>query len=115
MKKLWHSIAICSTLLIYISSCTPSAKDDGLGHNHDHGSHGGGDHGGEIVLSTEQAQKFGVYSQMVKPLPSRLPPANSATKPVMPPTSGPKNMPERKRINLSRVNFICSMGRKAKS
>lgn len=67
MKKLWHSIAICSTLLIYISSCTPSAKDDGLGHNHDHGSHGGGNHGGEIVLSTEQAQKFGVYSQMVKP------------------------------------------------
>lgn len=67
MKKLWHSIAICSTLLIYISSCTPSAKDDGLGHNHDHGSHGGGNHGGEIVLSTEQAEKFGVYSQMVKP------------------------------------------------
>ena len=67
MKKLWHIIAICSTLLIYISSCTPSAKDDGLGHNHDHGSHGGGNHEGEIVLSTEQAQKFGVYSQMVKP------------------------------------------------
>ena len=67
MIKLWHSIAICSTLLVCISSCTPSAKDDGLGHNHDHGSHGGGDHGNEIVLSTEQAKKFGVYSQMVKP------------------------------------------------
>ena len=67
MIKLWRSIAICSTLLVCISSCTPSAKDDGLGHNHNHGSHGGGDHGNEIVLSTEQAKKFGVYSQMVKP------------------------------------------------
>lgn len=67
MKKLWRSIAICSTLLVYITSCTPSAKDDGLGHHHDHGSHGGNDHGSEIVLSVEQAKKFGVYSQMVKP------------------------------------------------
>lgn len=68
MKKLWRSIAICSTLFVYITSCTPSAKDDGLGHHHhDHGSHGGNDHGSEIVLSAEQAKKFGVYSQMVKP------------------------------------------------
>lgn len=68
MKILWRSIAICSTLLVYITSCTPSAKDDGLGHHHhDHGSHGGNDHGSEIVLSVEQAKKFGVYSQMVKP------------------------------------------------
>ena len=67
MKKIWHSIAICSTLLVYITSCTPSAKDDGLGHNHDHSSHGGNDHGNEIVLSVEQAKKFGIYSQMVKP------------------------------------------------
>lgn len=67
MKNLWHSIAICTTLIIYTSSCTPSAKEDGLGHHHDHGSHGANNHGSEIVLSSEQAKKFGVYSQMVKP------------------------------------------------
>lgn len=67
MKNLWRSIAICSTLIVYISSCNPSAKDDGLGHHHDHGSHGGNNHSNEIVLSSEQAKKFGVYSQMVKP------------------------------------------------
>ncbi len=67
MKNLWRSIAICSTLIVYISSCNPSAEDDGLGHHHDHGSHGGNNHDNEIVLSSEQAKKFGVYSQMVKP------------------------------------------------
>ena len=67
MKNLWRSIAICSTLIVYISSCNPSAEDDGLGHHHDHGSHAGNNHNNEIVLSSEQAKKFGVYSQMVKP------------------------------------------------
>lgn len=68
MKHICRSIVICSIATIYMTACTPSAQDDGLGHHHhDHGSHGGNDHGSEIVLSAEQAKKFGVYSQMVKP------------------------------------------------
>lgn len=68
MRKICRSIYILTTLII-ASSCTPSAKDDGLGHNHDHGSHGAhsNNHGNEIVLPAESAKKFGVYSQMVKP------------------------------------------------
>ena len=68
MKHICRSIVICSIAIIYMTACTPSAQDDGLGHHHhDHSSHGGNDHGSEIVLSAEQAKKFGVYSQMVKP------------------------------------------------
>ena len=68
MRKICRSIYILTTLII-ASTCTPSAKDDGLGHNHDHGSHGAhsNNHGNEIVLPAESAKKFGVYSQMVKP------------------------------------------------
>ena len=68
MKHICRSIVICSIAIIYMTACTPSAQDDGLGHHHhDHSSHGGNDHGSEIVLSADQAKKFGVYSQMVKP------------------------------------------------
>lgn len=67
MIKILRNIALCITTIVYASSCTPSAKDDGLGHHHDHGSHGASDHGSEIVLPAESAKKFGVYSQMVKP------------------------------------------------
>ena len=67
MKYLWHNITICATVIAYLSSCTPSAKEDGLGCNHDHGAHGSHNHESEIVLSEDQAKKFGVYSQMVKP------------------------------------------------
>lgn len=68
MKKILRSVALCATIISYATSCTPSAQDDGLGHHHhDHSSHGGSDHGSEIVLPVESAKKFGVYSQMVKP------------------------------------------------
>ena len=67
MKYSWHNVAICATTIAYLSSCTPSAKEDGLGCNHDHGAHGNSAHGSKIVLSENQAKKFGVYSQMVKP------------------------------------------------
>ena len=67
MKKILRSVALCATIISYATSCSPSAQDDGLGHHHDHGSHGGNDHGNEIILPVESAKKFGVYSQMVKP------------------------------------------------
>ena len=71
MKRIWRSIVLYTTIIISISACTPSAKDDGLGHDHSHGhSHGSSNnssHNGEIILPTESAKKFGVYSQMVKP------------------------------------------------
>ena len=70
MKNIYHSfIYIFATITILIS-CTPSAKDDGLGHNHDHGSHGSSEknnNSSEIILPIKSAEKFGVYSQMVKP------------------------------------------------
>lgn len=67
MKKVWHSIILCATIFISTIACTSSAKDDGLGHNHSHSSHGKESHGNEIILPAESAKKFGVYSQMVKP------------------------------------------------
>ena len=71
MKRIWRSIVLYTTIIISISACTPSAKDDGLGHDHSHGhshdSSNNSSHNGEIILPTESAKKFGVYSQMVKP------------------------------------------------
>ncbi len=48
--------------------CAQSAKDAGLGHDHSH-AHGAGNavQSDEIVLSPSEAERFGVYSQMVKP------------------------------------------------
>ena len=68
MKRLWHSIALCVICIIYTTSCSPSIQEDGLGHHHhNHGSNSKNLHKNEIILSNEQAKKFGVYSQMVKP------------------------------------------------
>ena len=71
MKRILRSIALYITIIISSIACTPSAKDDGLGHDHSHGhEHGNNNsnsHGNEIVLPAESAEKFGVYSQMVKP------------------------------------------------
>lgn len=51
---------------LIICACAPSAQDDGLGHHHhDHGSNAG--QSNEIVLKQSDAERFGVYSQMVKP------------------------------------------------
>ena len=56
---------IISHLIIIIScvSCVSSAQEDGLGHNHDHSI----EVSDEIVLSEADAQRLGVYTQMVKP------------------------------------------------
>lgn len=48
--------------------CAPSAQDDGLGHHHhDHEHAGNNVNSEEIILSVNEAMRFGVYSQMVKP------------------------------------------------
>lgn len=62
MKNKWL-IAIIA--IVKMSSCTPSAHDDGLGHHHNHGSNN--EQSNEIILNKAQAVKFGVYTQMVKP------------------------------------------------
>ena len=59
LYSIWAIISICFT-----TSCANSAKEDGLGHNHNHES---GQHSDEIRLKPEDAEKFGVYTQMVKP------------------------------------------------
>ncbi len=51
-----------------LSSCTPSAQDDGLGHHHHNHSSNIDHNTNEIVLNATQASKFGVYTQMVKPV-----------------------------------------------
>lgn len=57
---------ICNVILaLCVVSCGSSAQEDGLGHHHH--DHGGGNKSDEIVLSPQDAERFGVYSQMVKP------------------------------------------------
>lgn len=51
--------------VILCVSCSPTAQEDGLGHHHDH-NHSIVNND-EIILSAHDAQRFGVYSQMVKP------------------------------------------------
>lgn len=92
MKSYIHIILLC---LLYVSNgCTPSAKDDGLGHDHshhateqnhssdqghdeahDHDAHDHGNdseeseqaHSDEIILTPGQAQQFGVRTSKVEP------------------------------------------------
>ena len=65
MNKIFRIVASIATALLYFTSCAPSAQDDGLGHHHHH--HGSSEASDEIVLTPADAQRFGVYSQMVKP------------------------------------------------
>lgn len=53
--------------IILCVGCTPSAQDDGLGHHHDHNHTIDNVNNEEIILSSSEAKRFGVYSQMVKP------------------------------------------------
>lgn len=60
-NKLYFIGVLCTLV-----GCAPSAQDDGLGHHHhDHASHGSTSD--EIVLKPADAERFGVYTQMVKP------------------------------------------------
>lgn len=63
MRKIYLPVLI--VILTVIQACKPSAQDDGLGHHHH--DHGGGKQSDEIMLSVADAQRFGIYSQMVKP------------------------------------------------
>ena len=65
MNKIFRKVAFYATAFLYITSCAPSAQEDGLGHHHHH--HGSAESSDEIVLSPADAQRFGVYSKMVKP------------------------------------------------
>lgn len=64
--KIRNAVLFVGTLLCV--GCAPSAQDDGLGHHHhDHSHAGNNGNSEEIVLSVKEANRFGVYSQMVKP------------------------------------------------
>lgn len=66
MKAIYYALSVWATISIF-TCCTNSAQEDGLGHNHNHDhSHEAG-HSDEITLKPEDAEKFGVYTQMVKP------------------------------------------------
>lgn len=61
------NLVLCVGTLICVG-CAPSAQDDGLGHHHhDHGHADSHVNSEEIELSVDEAMRFGVYSQMVKP------------------------------------------------
>ncbi len=66
MKKIYHVLSSWATLIM-LSGCANSAKEDGLGHNHSHGHNHASENSDEITLNPEDANKFGVYTQMVKP------------------------------------------------
>lgn len=61
------NIVLCFGTLL-CAGCAPSAQDDGLGHHHhDHEHASSNGNSEEIMLSANEAMRFGVYSQMVKP------------------------------------------------
>lgn len=61
------NIVLCVGTLL-CAGCAPSAQDDGLGHHHhDHEHASSNGNSEEIMLSANEAMRFGVYSQMVKP------------------------------------------------
>ncbi len=66
MKVISHALILWAAIIIF-TGCAKSAKEDGLGHNHDHGHNHASGSSDEIILKPEDAKKFGVYSQMVKP------------------------------------------------
>jgi RND family efflux transporter MFP subunit len=56
------------SLLCMAVGCTPSAKEDGLGHTHEHHHDGEHDeHSDEIVLTPQQAEQFGVSTTVLAP------------------------------------------------
>ena len=93
MKSHIHIISLC--LLYVAAGCTPSAKEDGLGHDHSHHHHtehshdhdghnshahgheahdhehdaaaSEGAHSDEIILTPHQAEQFGVRTAKVEP------------------------------------------------
>lgn len=95
MKAIYHALSLWAALIIF-SGCANSAKDDGLGHNHAHGHNHVSGNSDEITLKPEGADKFGVYTQMVKPgefneiikVSGQIMPATDAQHVISAPSSG---------------------------
>lgn len=95
MRTIYYALSLWAALTVF-SGCTNSAKEDGLGHNHAHGHNHASGNSDEITLKPEVAERFGVYTQMVKPgqfneiikVSGQIMPATDAQHVISAPSSG---------------------------